>query len=290
MALQSADDNLATYQQFIQNFCNCFMDSQKAQRARIELQALKMTWPEIDEYIFKFKSIAHEAGNNPVDQNTMQLFLQGLPQSISQKVLEDTAIETNEQMKRKAISITASQCIINALYKWPQGNISQWLNFMNTWQIWRQCFQNNQNLQSQQQGFSQTPFNSTTAPRSWNNQPVPMDLNRTRALQGNWRGQGRGQSRGNIARMDDTRSQRGIQDMCFTCGQQGHFAHDCPSKQKHTNMWMAQLIDWSPEDNESDSGTTAVDSLYQQLNMLPKDNQEELMTRMGAQEGNFSEA
>ena len=117
MALQSADDNLATYQQFIQNFCNCFMDSQKAQRARIELQALKMTWPEIDEYIFKFKSIAHEAGNNPVDQNTMQLFLQGLPQSISQKVLEDTAIETNEQMKRKAISITASQCIINALYK-----------------------------------------------------------------------------------------------------------------------------------------------------------------------------
>ena len=34
----------------------------------------------------------------------------------------------------------------------------------------------------------------------------------------------------------------------------------------------------------------AVDTLYQQLNALPKDNQEELMTRMGAQEGNFSEA
>ena len=53
---------------------------------------------------------------------------------------------------------------------------------------------------------------------------------------------------------------------------------------------MAQLIDWNPEDNESDSGTTTVDSLYQQLYALPKDDQEELMTRMGAQEGNFSEA
>ena len=93
------------------------MDSQKAQRVRIELQTLKMTWPEIDEYISKFESIAHKASYNPVDHNTMQQFLQGLPQSVSQKVLEDTTVETYEQMKKKAISITASQHIINALYK-----------------------------------------------------------------------------------------------------------------------------------------------------------------------------
>ena len=53
---------------------------------------------------------------------------------------------------------------------------------------------------------------------------------------------------------------------------------------------MAQLIDWSPKDNKSNSGTTVVDSLYQQLNALPKDEQEELMMHMGAQEGNFLEA
>ena len=117
MTLQPADDNLTTYQQFIQNFCNCFMDSQKAQRARIELQGLKMSWPAIDEYISKFKSIAYKAGYNPADQNTMQQFLQGLPQSIGQKVLKDTTVKTYEQMKQKAISITASQCIINALYR-----------------------------------------------------------------------------------------------------------------------------------------------------------------------------
>ena len=109
MTLQPADDNNTTYQQFIANFHACFMDSQKAQRARIELQMLKMTWPEIDEYISKFESIAHEAGYNPVDHNMMQQFLQGLPQSIGQKVLKDMMVETYDQMKKKAISITTLQ-------------------------------------------------------------------------------------------------------------------------------------------------------------------------------------
>ena len=175
MTLQPADDNNTTYQQFITNFHNHFMDSQKAQRARIELQTLKMTWPEIDEYISIFESIAHEAGYNPVDHNTMQQFLQGLPQSIRQKVLEDTTIEMYDQMKKKAISVTALQCIINMLYKQPTQNTPR-PNFQMNWQTRGQHFQGNQSQQPQQQGFGQTPFNSTMAPRSWNNQPVPMDL------------------------------------------------------------------------------------------------------------------
>ena len=122
MTLQLADDNNTTYQQFIANFRAHFMDSQKAQRARIELQTLKMTWPEIDEYISKFESITHEAGYNLVDPNMMQQFLQGLPQSIGQKVLEDTTVEMYDQMKKKVISITTSQCIIHTLYKQPSRN------------------------------------------------------------------------------------------------------------------------------------------------------------------------
>ena len=55
------------------------MDSQKVQRAHIELQGLKMVWLEIDEYISKFEGVVHEAGYNSADQNTMQQFLQGLP-------------------------------------------------------------------------------------------------------------------------------------------------------------------------------------------------------------------
>ena len=290
MTLQPANDTHATYQQFITNFCTGFMDSQKAQRARIELQTLKMTWPEIDEYISKFESIAHEAGYNPVDPNIMQQFLQGLPQSIGQKVLEDTTVKTYDQMKKKAISVTASQHIIHALYKQPSRNLPPQSNLQTTWQTQGQCFQGNQGQQTRRQGFSQTPFNSMMAPKARNNQPVPMDLDCTRAPRGNWRGQGRGSQRGNVARVEDTWAQRGMQGVCFTCGDQGHFTRNCPMKQKHTNTWTAQLIDWSPKDNESDSGTTTIDSIYHQLNMLPKEDQEELMTRMGAQEGNFSEA
>ena len=96
--------------------------------------------------------------------------------------------------------------------------------------------------------------------------------------------------RGNVARVDNARTQRGIQGACFNCGEQGQFTRNCPTKQKRTNTRTAQLIDWSPEDNESESGTTMVESIYQQLNAMPKEDQEELMTRMGAQEGNFSEA
>ena len=117
-----------------------------------------------------------------------------------------------------------------------------------------------------------------------------MNLNQTRAPQGNWRGQGRGSQRGNIARVDDAQTLRGIQGACFNCGEQGHFACNCPTKQKHANTHTTQLINWNPKDNESNSGTTTVDSIYHQLNMLLKDDQEELMTRLGAQEGNFLEA
>ena len=134
MTLQPADDNNNMYQQFIANFCTHFMDSQKVQRARIKLQTLKMTWLEIDEYISKFKSIVHEARYNPVDSNTMQQFLQGLLQSIGQKVLGDTAVKMYKQMKKKAISITASQRIINALYKQPPQRVMPQANFQTNWQ------------------------------------------------------------------------------------------------------------------------------------------------------------
>ena len=133
MTLQPANDTQATYQQFITNFHTRFMDSQKAQRARIELQTLKMTWPEIDEYISKFKSIAHEASYNPADPNMMQQFLQGLPQSIGQKVLKDTAVKMYDQMKKKAISVTASQHIIHVLYRQPSRNTPSQSNFQVTW-------------------------------------------------------------------------------------------------------------------------------------------------------------
>src|SRR5580692_1771175 len=81
-----------------------------------------MKWPEIDEYISTFESVAHEAGYNPANQNTMQLFLQGLTHSIGKKVLEDATTNTYDQVKAKASSVTASQRIIAAMYSQTQSN------------------------------------------------------------------------------------------------------------------------------------------------------------------------
>ena len=106
-----------------------------------------MTWLEIDEYISKFESITHKAGYNPADHNTMQQFLQGLPQSIGQKVLEDTTVETYNQMKKKAISVMASQHIINTLYKQPARNAPPRSNFQTNWQSQGQHFQSTQGQQ-----------------------------------------------------------------------------------------------------------------------------------------------
>jgi hypothetical protein len=117
-----------------------------------------------------------------------------------------------------------------------------------------------------------------------------MDVDRARAPRGNWRGRGGGPPRGNVVRTDDYRAQRGAQGACFTCGQQGHFACTCLSKQPRTNTRTAQLIDWTPEDNETESSITKVDHLHQQLETLSSKDQEELMNCLGAKEGNFSEA
>jgi hypothetical protein len=132
-----------------------------------------MKWPDIDEYISTFESVMHKAGYNPVDQNMMQLFLQGLTCSIGEKVLEDTNANTYGQVKVKAISITTSQRIIAAMYGQTQNNFRR-PPFQGNWQPHnfhppkpqpRPGFaQGPYNLQQNRQGFRQTSYNSSTAP------------------------------------------------------------------------------------------------------------------------------
>ena len=86
------------------------------------------------------------------------------------------------------------------------------------------------------------------------------------------------------------RDQRAAQGLCFTCGKPGHMARNCPEKASRPNARVAQLIDWSPEDNGDEPTTSNVDAVYQQLEAMSQEDQEQLMNRYGGKEGNFSEA
>ena len=70
-------------------------------------------------------------------------------------------------------------------------------------------------------------FNSSNAPRSINNQPVPMDIGRSRGRGG--RSGGRGGFQSNATNIEGQMS-----NACFNCGVVGHFAHNCPNKRNQS--------------------------------------------------------
>ena len=107
-----------------------------------------------------------------------------------------------------------------------------------------------------------------------------MDLGRSRNP--NYRGRGRGQ-RGNVAQ-----TQRGnTNNACFQCGGEGHYARNCPQKQKA----RANLIDFDENTNWEETTTTVdetpqdkIAQLKASLGNLSLDEKEQLAQEMGVTE------
>jgi hypothetical protein len=91
------------------------MDSTIGQRSRVELEQLKMRFPEIDQYISKFKDLASLAGYTVGNEETINFFLRGLHEDIMIDVLKPPIANTYNDLKERAIVVTKSKQLISAI-------------------------------------------------------------------------------------------------------------------------------------------------------------------------------
>jgi len=288
---------------FVTEFSLQFQDSQKAERAQTKLMGLKMKWPDVDQYISDFNDLAREAGYGADDGSLTRMFLTGLPKSVVQEVARPPIATTYAATKRKAIEAVTSQQLYEAIMgARPQQQQQQQTfrpNFpscgnWNSFNTRRNPGFGGFNRQPDQQQFrgnnqNRGQFNSSTAPRSYNNQPVPMDLDRTRAP---YRG-----NRGNPQRTNATqfggqrqgqpgqRTNFGMNtNVCFECGRPGHFARDCAQRLAK----QANLIDFEPTNDvtesvlpsDSMSNISSITDLSAHIRSMSDDDKKSLLSQL----------
>jgi len=147
-----------------------------------------MKWPLIDKYVNDFEKLVHLAGYTLGNQETMGFFLEGLPRSIAEPVLIPPIPTTYAALKEKAVQNMQSQQVIEQIFGPRRPNNQGRGNFRGNTNLWPRPqnrgggFQNNQQSgrSSNNSSWRQPQYNLSTAPPSFANRPVPMDLDRSR--------------------------------------------------------------------------------------------------------------
>ena len=190
-----------------------------------------MKFPEIDQYIAKFEDLACLAGYTVGNEETINFFLKGLSQSILEDVMKPPFATTYNDIKDRAIQTTKAKQLIEGIC--ARRNYPSTRTFQNTFgtQQQRPHFFYRGNQYQQRQTPPAPQYNSSNTPRSLNNQPVPMDVSRTRFP--------RRRFQANIVDYDQLYNDEEIQvaqtsipprclkGPCFNCGIVGHFTTDC---------------------------------------------------------------
>ena len=111
-------DNIpGLWDQFLMEFQNQFQDTQAAQRARNELRDCKMKGADYNDYIMRFESLARKANYATGNEETYNMFLQGLPESLLCNTLKLPILLNYNEAKERVKLLAQGWAVIKGILK-----------------------------------------------------------------------------------------------------------------------------------------------------------------------------
>ena len=129
-----------------------------------------------------FEKLMREAGYRLGTPKSIQMYLKGLPLSVMKDVLRAPMATTYQQTIKRAADSVKLQQLIQSLEQ-IRGIPQRFASRTNLWQNFGGQ-RNTPRTTPSNQAPPRPPFNTTMAPRAYNNRLVPMDLSRTQGNQG----------------------------------------------------------------------------------------------------------
>ena len=265
-------DDIITWNDFLRQFGERFLDSQREQTAKVKIEHIQIKDNDMDQYISLFEELANEADYDVDSKPVMNLFQKGLNYKLNSRIFSFFPQPQNwDELKAMAVRASNAEGNLKAFHDNPFGRGVK-------------------GGRGRDRSFGDRPpsrqYNSTNAPPSYNNRPVPMDVGRAKG----WR---KGPTQGNAATpaqasatpAKDNRPQRPpkFQGDCWHCQKPGHTMKECRKLQREkaaaTTTWEqpteGQLVDWQPADNR----TNPIDAIIKSFAALSTEEQDELAAR-----------
>src|SRR5216684_7538101 len=103
-----------------------FMDSTKTQHSRQQLERLQFKFLEIDQYITDFEDLANLSGYTVRNNETINFFLKGFEHTrdVLGGILAPPILTTYYELKARAINVTKSRQLINAIQRNTLGGFN----------------------------------------------------------------------------------------------------------------------------------------------------------------------
>jgi hypothetical protein len=273
----ATEDVEYVYTNFLNHFQTQYTDSTRQEVVQAALDKHTFRFPFVDQYISDFENLVRKAGYTVGSRESMNYFIKGLQSApdVAEKVVEKFPVDYQD-LKDKTILVVKARQLIRAMRNTGAPPFQR-------------------PAQSSVPRPNQPRYNSSNAPRSWNNIPVPMDVSR-----GHFPPNRNNQrfTRGNAAQVEEPqrwgpRPQR-IRK-CYNCDKPGHFAAECrqprrtQARQAYVQDYMDQEEDLS-EVQEALNPTNLLDNALKVFDTLPLEQKDALIAKYEGKKEDFAAA